>query len=160
MKKEFGFEFDEFFKNLMFCMNPVTIGHRIEKRLMLLMMVLEDKSSTLTTVKAVIKKLCSISLLVGSSDCHKILWTVLWIMRLHPMAYSMARAESFVKELEWTSRITFDEFQPYLFELDILSESVKGITNVIRQIKDEACDVKKRPRLITFTNFMFPELEI
>ncbi|KAH9411563.1 hypothetical protein HK407_04g06670 [Ordospora pajunii] len=160
MKKDFGYEFEGFFRNLLCCMNPMTMGHHIEKRLMLVMLVIEDKSSTLATVKAIIKKLCSISLLMRSADCHKILWTVLWIMRLHPMTYSMARAESFVKELEWTSSIIFNEFQPYLFELDILSESVKGIRNVIRQIKDEACDIKKRPRFITFTNFMFPELEI
>lgn len=160
MKKDFGFEFDNFFPNLFSCIVPANIEDGIERKLLFILVALEDKSIPLSTIRAFVKKLCSVSLQVGSLSCHKILWTVLWIMRHHPMAYAMARNESFRKDLEWDLSITMERFQPYLFELDMLRESLKGIKKVVSLIRREAKDASARPKILTLFSFMFPELEI
>lgn len=160
MKRDFGFEFDGFHSTLFDCVTPRNIEEDIEKKLLFILMVLEDSSIPLVVAKAFIKKLCSISLQVKSSHCHKILWTVLWIMRFHPMAYAMARKESFRKDLEWTASIEMDRFQPYLFELDILGESLEGIKKIVNLIKREAVHTKNRPKLLSLAGISFPRLEI
>ncbi|UYI27516.1 hypothetical protein J0A71_06g13870 [Encephalitozoon cuniculi] len=160
IKRDFGLEFDGFLSNLFDCISPDNIEHNIERKLFFILMALGDSSVSLLTAKAFIKKLCSISLQMRSSCCHKILWTVLWIMRLHPMAYAMARRESFRKDLEWTVSIEINRFQPYLFELDILSKSLEGIRKVTGLIKREAMDAKHRPKLLSLANFVFPKMEI
>ncbi|AFM98177.1 hypothetical protein EHEL_041270 [Encephalitozoon hellem ATCC 50504] len=160
MKRDFGFEFDGFLSTLFDCVSPKNIEKDIERKLLFILMVLGDNSVPLAVAKAFIKKLCSISLQMKSSHCHKILWAVLWIMRFHPMAYIMAREDGFRKDLEWAESITMDKFQPYLFELDILSESLEGIKKIVNLIRREAGDAKSRPRLLSLSNITFPRLEI
>lgn len=160
MRRSFNFEFDNFFDNLFDCMTPGNIENDVERKLFFLLTVFEDRSTPLATVKPFIKKLCGISLQTGSRHSHKILWTVLWIMRLHPMAYAMAGRESFDQELEWCVSVTMHEFQPYLFELDILQESLDGIRSVVRMIRNEAAHVGSRPRFVSLASFAFPRLEM
>ncbi|AFN82899.1 hypothetical protein EROM_041330 [Encephalitozoon romaleae SJ-2008] len=160
MKRDFGFEFDGFHSTLFDCITSRNIEEDIEKKLLFILMTLEDGSTPLAVAKAFIKKLCNISLQVKSSHCHKILWTILWIMRFHPMTYVMARKESFRKDLEWAVSIEMDSFQPYLFELDILGESLEGIKKIVNLIKREAVHAKSRPKLLSLTDISFPRLEI
>ncbi|ADM11421.1 uncharacterized protein Eint_041320 [Encephalitozoon intestinalis ATCC 50506] len=160
MKRDFGFEFDGFLSTLLDCIRPENIENDTERRLFFILMVLDNGSVPLVVTKAFVKKLCNVSLQVKSSCCHKILWGVLWIMRFHPMAYAMAKRESFEKDLEWNVSVTINQFQPYLFELDILSESLKGIQKVVSLIKREAMDAKNRPKLLSLDNVIFPKLEI
>lgn len=159
MRRSFNFEFDDFFCNLFNCLIPTSIEKDPERTLFFVLTVFEDKNIPLRVVRPFVKKLCNISLQMSSAHCQKTLWTVLWIMRLHPMAYAMARRESFNRQLEWSTSITMDEFQPYLFELDVLGESLSGIRRIVGAIKSEALDVKNRPRFVSLVNFTFPDIE-
>lgn len=159
MRRDFKLEIDGFFGRLFECITAAGIEEDAEGRLLFLLTVFEDRSVPLGVVMPFVKKLCGLSLQTGSVCCHRILWTVLWIMRLHPMSYAMAMPESFRKECGWSTAESMDAFQPYLFELDILEESVDGIRRIVRAIRNEAKDAGNRPKLTTLASFRFPELK-
>jgi hypothetical protein len=159
VKKNFSFEFGDFYSSLFECISKEQLEDDRCRKLFLILNILEDRSVPLGIVKAIIKKLCRTALEMGTKGALEIVWCVLWLMRMHPMAFVMARSDGYDEELEFFMGVTLDKFQPYLHELEILYESVAEIKKVIDQIWNEANNPRNRMRLVTLANFGFPALE-
>ncbi|TBU07622.1 hypothetical protein CWI36_0249p0010 [Hamiltosporidium magnivora] len=145
----YNINYSEFYKLFYQIISPTTIKKDIETVLCFVKTILSTSIPTLKCVQAYIKKLCSLCLLLPTSDTISILHTVYVIMRIHPITLKMCLSESIDNKLLYCLDISFDTFQPYLFEFDILYFSIPPVKKIISIIRNE-CRKKTKKYEIEF----------
>lgn len=121
--------------------------HRV-KFLSFIKLILYTDDLSLKIVKAYIKTLCRIAVNIESYICIEILNLVFVLMKLHPMCFEMCNEAGYIldsdKVTECLDTISYDNFQTYLFELDILSSGIQPVRKIVNLIRNESYKKKEK----------------
>lgn len=131
LMKEYLVEYEHFYRKFY----DLILKENIDKEfLAFIKLILNEDKLTLSIIMAYIKKLCREAVNIESQKCLEILNLILVLMKLYPVTFQMVSEKGY-KGIE---KMTFDEYEPYLFELDILSNGIYPIRKVVTKIRNEA----------------------
>ncbi|KAM0677973.1 Maturation and nuclear export of 40S ribosomal subunits interacting protein [Binucleata daphniae] len=131
-----------FCKNFYNIINKENIITHRHKFFSFVKLILYNDNLPLKIVKTYIKKLCRIAVDIESYICLEILNLVYTLMKLHPMCFVMCNEEGYI-ECD-ADTVTYESFQPYLYELDILSSGIQPIRKMVNAIRNESYKSKEK----------------
>ncbi len=134
LSKNYNFEYEHFYEKLENATNIENVNS--DGFIFFLLQCLENKNVPLNVIKRFLHILSSLSVNVSSSVCLKLIYSILVIMRMHPVAF---------------------KFSNELKELYILAYSFEPIYIIVKRIFIESSDSTKRPKQVFLDNFLFPE---
>lgn len=132
----YNVEYDDFYLAFYNIINVQIVEEFKTKFLSFIKIILVHETVSLHIIKSYIKKLARISLNVSTMDSICILELIFYLMKKHPSCRNMLFATSHNDKIQSTS-IDFHNFQPYLYEFDVLEQGIKQIRQLVMQMRNE-----------------------
>ena len=136
LKQEFGMEYDSFYSKLCSSINKdncISEGY-----LLFVLKALKNSSIDEELIEPIIYKLSEISVEIPSKFCVKVVYTIIVILRMHPVLFG----------------ITHNLGQIYM-----LLNSFEYIARIAKRIFIETENPNMRPSMVFLENFVFPKSE-
>lgn len=131
---EYNTEVPFFFRSFHAMLTTPLFSTHFSELLMLTRMVLRSEGLSLLQAKAFVKKLCRVAIHMPLSRTCVLLSAVLEIMARHPGAHAMTRRSQYDKGKG--NNCGFEDFQPYLLELEFFLEVPGPVHELASRIKN------------------------